>query len=138
MSHYVRCNTVFRDRESLVHALTELGWSREQIEDHEEATPLYGYQGDLRLETAHVIIRRRHIGGLSNDLGFARQEDGTYAAIISEYDRDSLGYDAAWLGRLRQSYAAEQIRKQCAQRRIPLQREVKDGRIILRLQPVRR
>jgi hypothetical protein len=138
MSHYVKCHTAFRDRESLIHALTRMGWTREQIEVHEQPVALYGYQGDRRAESAEILIRRPHLSTASNDLGFARQEDGSYIAIISEFDRDHLHYDDTWLGRLRQQYAAEQIRRQCAARRIPLQREVKNGKILLRLQPGKR
>lgn len=38
--------------------------------------PLYGYQGDLRSDSAHVIVRRAHLGRASNDIGFLHQEDG--------------------------------------------------------------
>jgi hypothetical protein len=35
------------------------------------------------------VVRRRHVGSSSNDVGFARTGDG-YVAIISEYDQRTL------------------------------------------------
>jgi hypothetical protein len=70
-----------------VKALVRAGWKENQIEVHDEAQHLVGYQGDQRKDKANVIIRRKYVGGASNDLGFVLQEDGTYKAIVSEYDR---------------------------------------------------
>jgi len=114
MSHYSALATVFRDRDSLVAALADLGYPK--VEVHDEAEPLVGYQGDYRdvanwgLHTndparavrAHVIVRRADVGPAANDLGFARGEDGTYQAIISDYDRQR--HDGVWVGRLTQRY----------------------------------
>lgn len=52
---------------------------------------LYGYHGDMREETAHVVIPREVVnqymsGGASNDVGFTKTKDG-FDAIVSEYDR---------------------------------------------------
>ena len=43
MSHFVECQTEFRDPAALVAALVECGFSESQIEAHEQAVPLYGY-----------------------------------------------------------------------------------------------
>jgi hypothetical protein len=85
MSHFTVLRTHITDVESLVKALAELGFP--QVEVHQTAQHLYGYQGDVRPQTAEVIIRRQFIGRASNDIGFKRQEDGTFDAIISDYDR---------------------------------------------------
>ncbi|WP_220188582.1 DUF1257 domain-containing protein [Streptomyces phytophilus] len=69
---------------------------------HDEPATPYGYQGDARPEQTEVVIRRAHIGRASNDIGSARQPDGSYEAIISEYDLHRHG--PAWLTRLSQSY----------------------------------
>lgn len=50
---------------------------------------LEGYHGDQRQQTAEIIIPRRQVGGASNDVGFKKNADGTYTAIISDYDRNS-------------------------------------------------
>ncbi|NJN88723.1 MAG: DUF1257 domain-containing protein, partial [Leptolyngbyaceae cyanobacterium SL_7_1] len=48
------------------------------------------------------IVRRQYLGALSNDIGFKQQADGTYSAIISDYDRPR--YSQAWVNQLTQRY----------------------------------
>ena len=86
MSHFVECQTEFRDPLALVAALVECGLEESQTEVHPEAVPLYGYQGDVRPQKAHIVIRRQHVGPAANDVGWERQANGTYPAWISEYD----------------------------------------------------
>lgn len=98
MSEYVECKTKMKDRRALVDALKMLGFSENEIEVHDDPQHLYGYHGDKRPEKAHVIIRRSNVGGSSNDIGFVRKEDGTFEAIISEFDRNSPGKHAKKYG----------------------------------------
>ena len=49
-----------------------------------------------------MIVRREHIGRSSNDIGFARQPDGTFEAVVSDFDR--IRYGAGWLTQLTRSY----------------------------------
>ena len=62
-----------KDRRLLLAALADLGYA--QVEEG-EALPLYGYEGDQRLETAEIVVRRRYLGAASNDVGFARTDEG--------------------------------------------------------------
>ena len=113
MSEFTECATDFIDTQALVEALVEAGFKREHIEVHEKPQNLYGYQGDKRGQTANIIIRRQHVGGSSNDLGFLRKSDGTYEAIVSDFDRGSGGahaqksggYNKRWLDGLKQTYS---------------------------------
>jgi len=76
------------------------------------AKNLYGYQGDQRAQTAEVIVRRDTKGGLgrsSNDLGFKRNAEGNYEALISEYDTGVLGRD--FVPRLQDAYAEINTKK---------------------------
>jgi hypothetical protein len=101
VSKYGQYSTVMRDGKFLCAALNAMGFT---FEAHEQAQPLYGYRGDQRDETAHVIIRRHDTGiGASNDIGFVREPDGSYRAIISEYDRGAK-FNDSWLGKLKQEY----------------------------------
>jgi hypothetical protein len=114
MSEYVEIDTVLTDPDHLVAALGDLGFAREHIEVHPHAVSLAGYRGDERAQRAEIVIRRQHVGSSSNDLGFARQADGTYRAIISEYDQRTPGvrgfaYDQAFLGRLAQQYGVHRL-----------------------------
>lgn len=107
MSHYTTLQTRISDIETLVEALADMGF--EDVEVFDQARPLVGWLGDRRSQGAEVIIRRCHVGQASNDIGFTRGADGTFEALISEYDRSS--YDHAWLGRLAQRYAYRKTRK---------------------------
>lgn len=101
MSHFTVLRTQITDVEALRKALADMGFKN--VEVHETAQHLYGYRGDVRPQTAEVVIRRRYIGSASNDIGFKRREDGTFDAIISDYDRRK--YSQEWLNRLTQRYA---------------------------------
>ncbi len=100
MSHFTCIKTQIKDRDALIKALTDVGFKN--IEVHETAQHLYGYQGDVREQTAEVIIRRQYIGTASNDIGFKRQANGQFEAIISEYDCHR--YSQQWLNGLTQRY----------------------------------
>jgi len=96
----------FKDVECLLQALAGLGFG--QVEQG-HALVLYGYQGDARPERAELVIRRQHIGGLSNDVGFALR-DGAYVPIVSEYDEHAwMGHD--WQVVLKKAYASAAIQK---------------------------
>ena len=113
MSEYVIIATAFTDASHLVEALVDLGFPRDTIEVHDRPVTLYGYRGDARPERAEIVIRREYVGRGSNDIGFARQADGVFRAIISEYDQLTPGargpYDQALLGRLTQAYSLRAI-----------------------------
>lgn len=101
MSHYSKIQTEICDREALLKALQEMGYGT--IEVHSSPQHLYGYEGDRRPEQAEIIVRRKYISQLSNDIGFRRTSGGTYEALLSEYDEAMLGTD--WLGRVVSKYA---------------------------------
>jgi hypothetical protein len=58
---------------------------------------------DQRAQRADVIVRRQHVGRASNDIGFARQQDGSYQVLISRFE--SARFNARWLERLDARYA---------------------------------
>jgi len=122
MSHYTVIQTQVREVPALVAALQAMGYKN--VEVHEQAQPLYGYQGDRRPESAEVIIRRQYVGGAANDVGFKRQASGEFQAIISEFDRRAH-CPPSWLQRLNYEYARNLIEDQ-------MQREVENDRIVER------
>lgn len=100
MSKYLTfTDVVFTNQALLLAALAELGYA--EVEQG-EALPLYGYQGDERAESAQLVIRRKHIGAASNDLGFTRTAEG-FTPIISEYDQRTL-HDGKFIALLRTTY----------------------------------
>lgn len=114
MSKYRTVNVEFKSESALVQALedacAQLGI---HYEHHPDGAPLYGYLGDLRNESAHYIIRKQHVGPGANDLGFARQADGSFAAIISDFDAGTGMYagdhENARYAYIKQRYAYHQI-----------------------------
>ncbi|HNR30637.1 MAG TPA: DUF1257 domain-containing protein [Candidatus Hydrogenedentes bacterium] len=109
MSHYTCIRTQIREVPFLVEALHEMGFA--DVEVHEEAQHLFGYRGDLRPQTAEVIIRRKYIGAAANDVGFKRQDSGEFEAIISEFDRRNR-CNTAWLQELNQRYGYHLVKEQ--------------------------
>jgi hypothetical protein len=107
MSKYMTfTDTTFKDRECLLKALSECGYST--VEEG-EALSLYGYHGDQRPETAQLVVRRRFIGAASNDLGFQKTDAG-YVPVISEYDR-SFMMQGKFLTTLRTNYNLKSAEK---------------------------
>jgi hypothetical protein len=93
-------DVAFTERGLLLAALADLGYDHVEEGD---ALPLFGFQGDRREETAEVVVRRQHLGRLSNDLGFART-DGGLVPVISEFDQRTL-LGGRFLARLRTAYS---------------------------------
>ena len=136
MSHFNDFETSMTDKEALLRALVRCDFragilNKNNIECHDNPASLYGYQNDRRQQTAHVIIRRNHVGGSSNDLGFVQEASGNYKAIISDFD--SSYYNPQWLGKLTTYYNIEKSKMELDAQNIPYT-EVKDalGRIQLR------
>jgi len=130
MSHYTQIRTQIREVPMLLKVLAEMGFNT--VECHEQAQQLYGYQGDLRPETAEVIIRRKFIGPLANDVGFKRQDSGEFQAIISEYDGRTR-CNATWLQELNRRYAYNLIHDQAKEQNLIIEEEqtLENGDIVI-------
>jgi hypothetical protein len=132
MSHFTTMKTQLTSADAIQVALADVGYP--ESEAHEEPQPLYGYQGDQRADRANVIVRRIHVGHASNDIGFLRQDDGTFLAVISAYDRHK--HDQRWLGRLTARHAYHATTKTLAGQGFDLVDETteRDGtvRLVLR------
>jgi len=111
MSHFVECRTEFRDPQALVAALVECGFQESQIEVHQDTVALYGYQGDVRPQKAHIVVRRQHVGTAANDVGWERMPDGIFRAWISEYDQRHR-FNPEMQNRIKQEYAYQVISRQ--------------------------
>lgn len=98
MSHYTDMECAFTQpyENELVKSLEQV-FGEGNVEVHEEPVALFGYKGDDRSkkkETSkdhapkcHIVIRRKNVGPAANDIGYRRNEDGTYSAYVSDYDR---------------------------------------------------
>ncbi|MBI5486472.1 MAG: DUF1257 domain-containing protein [Deltaproteobacteria bacterium] len=127
MSHFTKIALEIRDCGALVAALADLGLSI--VEVHDEPQHLHGYEADVRPEMAEVIVRREHVGPLSNDIGFRKTDGGTYEATISEYDQGS-GYGQDWRQRLLQRYGRHVAVAKLAKKGFRVVREeARDGKL---------
>ena len=138
MSRYLKVETEFNDLTMFESALqTTCAKLGIEFEHHTKPTNLIGYQGDTRPETAHYIVRRRHIGGSCNDLGFRVQPDGTVTAVISEFDNDTTyGTDSRGIGVLnavKQEYALQKVTQMAKRRGLEVEQVEENGVIRLRL-----
>lgn len=88
MSAFVTCTPEKMTQEQVLSALELLGYDKAKVEIGSKLH-LYGYRGDERGETADIVVRRKHISSSSNDLGFAKTENG-YKLIVSEYDENYM------------------------------------------------
>ena len=85
-----------------------MGYGPEKVEVHDQAVALYGYQGDVRPQKANIVVRRNFVGGAANDVGWELQEDGTYAAQISDFDRHK--HNQRWQDDLEMHYGVAQAK----------------------------
>ena len=92
-------------KEHIAGALQDMGFT---IEVHDQPQTLQGWHGESRPEQAEIIIRRQNTGlGLSNDVGFSKQADKTFKAIVSDYDQSK--FNSAWLKSLTRGYEEKRI-----------------------------
>jgi len=103
MSHFTTIKTKITDADALKKALADLGYS---VVEEGYNLPLYGYEGDRRHQTADIVVRRKYISDLSNDLGF-KKKGNVYEMIISEYDIELLGQE--FIDNLIQRYAYHKV-----------------------------
>jgi hypothetical protein len=131
MSHYTVLETKLKDVDALAEALEDMG--HDDIEIYEKPQPLVDFMGDMPNQKAEVIIRRKQVGWLSNDIGFRRGPGGTFDAIVSDFDQSR--YDAQWMRNLTKRYAYHVARTKLEAQGFSLAREERDeqGRIHLLL-----
>lgn len=141
MSHFTELNVECQQKNEaqLIEALEEI-FGKGNIEVHEEGAGLYGYGGDLRSSLAktnpnyappcHLIVRRKNVGGASNDVGFRRNENGTYDAYISDYDKGH-NFNQAKVDKMMQHYTSGVTVKQLKKQGYQITKKVENGNIVL-------
>lgn len=118
------------DAQCIKDSLAELGY---EFEEHEQAQQLYGYEGALRQQKAHIIVRRKHVGAAANDVGFLKLPNGGFQLIISEYDRDVNG--EVFMHKIKQVYGSHMIAKVARKKgyRIKSKEVDQDGRMKIKI-----
>jgi ABC-type molybdenum transport system ATPase subunit/photorepair protein PhrA len=134
MSKYKRIATQFKDRECLLEALKRADVPFEVAQKGRQLS-LYGYQGDRRKETAEFVVRRQHIGSVSNDLGYTwNAQAGVYEAIVSEYDTRCAATTEI-RRKIKQQYAVSKVVKEARRKGLRVvQQRNEQGQIRLVLQ----
>jgi hypothetical protein len=135
LSEYRKNKTKCNDKDVLIDALVEMGYKREHIEYHEVPQQLFDWHGrpthylDKSGDKANIIVRRQHVGGAANDLGFKLDPvTKCYDAIISQYD--SGKHNTKWLAGLKTSYSDGRVKKELAKNGFKyLGREMVKGKI---------
>lgn len=109
MSAYITLMTPMIDQECVLEALAEVGFEASKVEVHASPVSLVGYEGVGRHQVANIVIRRKHVGSSSNDIGFLATPTG-YQAIVSDFDRSRFGVD--WLARVHERYQGRWVAKE--------------------------
>lgn len=108
MSKFAQYSTVMNDAKCLKKVLEK---RFKEVELHSSPEQLIDFQGkathylDESGDKAEIIIRRKHVGGAANDIGFTKDSSGNYKAIISAYD--SSKHNQKWLDNLCKDYLVE-------------------------------
>jgi len=111
MSHFTKVKTTIRDLDCLKEALKALGYDSSVIEEG-KAIDIVDYYGTHH--TVQVAIRKKNLKGFLgqwSDLGFARQDDGTYELIADNMRQAEL---SRWTAQLTQQYALNVVVKTSA------------------------
>ena len=119
MSAYTTIRTKLVSRDYLVQALHDMGYT--EVETFDRPTTLVGYFGEDESSKAEVIIRKPNLGGASADVGFAKDRNGSFTAVINDMDRKRFGY--VWVEQIAQRYAYHVARDQLADKGFELVEE---------------
>jgi hypothetical protein len=139
MSHYTRLSTKITRKSALVKALIAMGFKEHQIEVFDKPEKLRGYAGDYRGQQGEVRIKgygwgheQNAVGGMSNDLGWELQKDGTYAFHCSDYD--SSKYNKSWIDKLNDQYAKAVVHEIADEHNYVIESETEEnGEIFIKL-----
>lgn len=103
MSHYTQLQTQMHDEEVLLEALSDLGFHG--LVCSEKPVLLSGWDKQF----AEIKIPESMLDSAFSDIGFKRQSDGSFKALIADYDRRKYGL--SWINKLTQRYAYRKARK---------------------------
>lgn len=119
MSAYKKLKGKMSDKETLIAALTQVEWkpghkwTRQMIEVHDTPVGMSGYSNEERANKANILVRKQHMPGCYNDIGFVwNPETEAYDLIISDLNT-SMGLSQKWLDSLGIQYGMEAVKKVC-------------------------
>lgn len=121
MSHFTSVKTEFlqKQEDCFIDALKEV-FGSSNVEVSDKGLALFGFQGDDRSKKSkndanyaplcHIRINRKGVGQASNDIGYVRNEDGSYQAYVSEYD-SGANFSKDRQNKLKQHYTCSVTQK---------------------------
>ena len=132
MSHFaeLKVNVLVKNEEDLIETLKEK-FGEDAVEVHDKAQKLTGYDKAANRE-AHIVIRKETVKKVLgtygwNDLGFERQDDGTFALHA-----DPTDWREEDRNQVIQNYAEKVASRKLKAQGYILKREVlKDGKVKL-------
>lgn len=141
MSHFTEVQVNFKqENEKDLIAALEAHFGEGHVEVHEEGAGLFGYGGDDRSKNkkganyappCHIVIRRKHVGGASNDVGYLRDGKGGYTAYVSDFDKGG-NYSQSKQDAVAQDYAERvSMRSLKAKGYTVVRKKEKDGTVHL-------
>lgn len=139
MSHYaeIECDFQQQNESSFIAALESV-FGKGNVEVHEDGADMYGFEGGNRTKKSetsedyapkcNIIIRRKFVGPMANDVGYRRNENGGYTAYISDYDRKST-FTPSRRNAVMQEYSASVAEKRLKSQGYTVKRTVEKGQI---------
>ena len=117
----------FKDKELLTAALKAMGYvptCDAQLSDYWNE-----YRG--KAPKVDLLIPKSQLVGTYDDIGFKRNADGSYSAIIGDMDRRK-GFDNNWLAQLKANYTESGVIRQAKKiGLIPISRKLVNGKVTL-------
>lgn len=114
MSHYLDLETCMTDEKALIKTLSRMGFDESIVEVNDNPVQMQNWKGIPTSQRANVIVRRKYLGSLVNDMGFEKTADGTYKAHIDESNK----YGEAWRKKLATYYNVEKAKMAYDKRKI--------------------
>lgn len=125
---------------ALIKALKAMGFQDHMIENFgNKKEKLKGYHGDWRQQEANIRVKgsgwagQNYVGGCSNDLGFEKLADGSYAFHVSDYDQGQYG--KSWQDKFLTQYGKAVVEEVCQEQNFFISSEEEEnGELVIRLQ----
>ena len=126
---------------AIIKALQKMGFKEHQIEHFgDKKEHIKGYQKDWRNQQVNIRIKgsgwgndQNYVGGCSNDIGFEKLSDGSYAFHVSDYDVSQYGKN--WQDKFMTLYGKSVVEEVCQEQNFFISDEHTEGdEIVMRLE----
>ena len=107
MSHVTKISLKLKDETAIMEACKELGLKATR---HDQPVELKGYSGGPTGIMCEIVIPGKTVGSMSADMGFAQEDDGSWAGHIDFWDLGGNGRQ--WEAKFNQAYSLSLIKRQ--------------------------